>query len=128
MASDTTAEGPMTRKDLEAKIVALAWQDDEFRHKFVTDPKGQFEEKLGTRLPESLKMTVHEEDENSLHFVIPMRPKANIAELSDEDLEKVAGGTDVAITAAVIGAVTATVAATIGGVAATAAAGVTAGW
>jgi lactobin A/cerein 7B family class IIb bacteriocin len=27
-----------------------------------------------------------------LHFVIPAKPKENISELSDEELEKVAGG------------------------------------
>ena len=88
---------PLTRSDIEAKIVALAWQDDEFRRKFVADPKGQFEERLGTKLPDSLKMTAHEENENSLHFVIPMKPQANLDELSDEELEKVAGGTDLYI-------------------------------
>ena len=93
MASDaTTADVPMTRKDLEAKIVALAWKDDDFRKKFLADPKAQFEEKLGTKLPASLRITAHEENENSLHFVIPTKPKA-LEELSDEDLEKIAGGT-----------------------------------
>ncbi len=99
MTSDVTAaEAPMTRKDLEAKIVALAWKDDEFRKKFLADPKAQFEEKLGTKLPASLKMTAHEENENSLHFVIPTKPKA-VEELSDEDLEKIAGGTAAVIAA-----------------------------
>src|SRR5215470_2203339 len=93
--TDASAAAPLTRKDIEAKIVALAWQDDDFRRKFVADPKGQFEERLGTKLPASLKMTVHEENENSLYFVIPMKPKTNLSELSDEELEKVAGGTDV---------------------------------
>src|SRR6266496_6478225 len=88
----TAADAPMTRKDLEAKIVALAWKDDDFRKKFLADPKAQFEEKLGTKLPASLRITAHEENENSLHFVIPTKPKA-LEELSDEDLEKIAGGT-----------------------------------
>ena len=84
----------MTRRDLEAKIVALAWKDDEFRKKFLADPKAQFEEKLGTKLPASLRITAHQEDENSLHFVIPTKPlEKPIEELSDEDLEKIAGGT-----------------------------------
>jgi len=43
-------------------------------------------------------MSVHEEDANSLHFVIPMKPQANLEELSDEELEKVAGGTDIGVT------------------------------
>jgi len=91
------AEAPLTRRDIEAKIVALAWQDDEFRRKFIADPKGQFEERLGTRLPDSLKMTAHQETENSLHFVIPAKPRASLDELSDDDLEKIAGGTDLVL-------------------------------
>ena len=97
--SDKPSAAPLTRRDLEAKIVALAWQDEDFRRKFVADPKAQFEERLGTKLPASLKMTAHEENENSLHFVIPAKPKTT-AELSDEDLEKVAGGTDVILSVA----------------------------
>jgi hypothetical protein len=93
--SNKAARQPLARRDLETKIVALAWQDAEFRSKFVTDPKGQFEERLGTRLPASLKITVHEEDEHHLHFVIPMKRKATLDELSDEELERVAGGTDI---------------------------------
>ena len=59
-------------------------------------------------------MTVHEENENSLHFVIPTKPKT-AAELSDEDLEKVAGGTDVIVTvAASVALYTVVTAATIG--------------
>jgi len=83
---------PLTRQDIEAKIVAQAWQDEDFRRKFLADPKGQFEEKLGIRLPANLKITAHQEDENQLHFVIPVSPPANLDELSDEDLERVAGG------------------------------------
>jgi Nitrile hydratase, alpha chain len=105
MAIDAPAAAPMTRRDIEAKIVALAWQDNDFRRKFVADPKGQFEERLGVTLPPSLTMTVHEEEESSLHFVIPMKPQANLDQLSDEDLEKVAGGTDLAVTVAIVSAV-----------------------
>jgi hypothetical protein len=96
--TDKPTAAPLTRRDIEAKIVALAWQDDDFRRKFVADPKGQFEERLRIKLPPSLTMTVHEEAEDSLHFVIPAKPRSNVAELSDEDLEKIAGGTDVLVT------------------------------
>ena len=89
----------MSRRELEAKIVALAWSDDEFRRKFVADPKGQFEEHLGTKLPDNLTIRVHEETPDSVHFVIPQKPPGDLSELSDEDLEKVAGGVDVVTTA-----------------------------
>ena|SRR6187401_2964935 len=114
MASDNAAP-PLSRRELEEKIVARAWKDDEFRRRFVADPKAQFEEHLGTRLPESLKMMVHEESADSLHFVIPQKPASNLDELSDEDLEKVAGGIDIvglSVTMAVAG-----IAASLGGTA-----------
>ena len=97
MAEEAMKAQPLSRRELEEKIVARAWTDDEFRRKFVADPKGQFEARLGTRLPDSLKMTVHEETPDSLHFVIPQKPPQNLDELSDEDLEKVAGGVDAAM-------------------------------
>jgi hypothetical protein len=95
MATDETDRAQlMSRQELEGKIVARAWQDDEFRRKFLADPKGLFGEHLGTKLPEALTIT---ETPDSLHFVIPAKPKGDLAELSDEDLEKVAGGIDVTI-------------------------------
>jgi hypothetical protein len=45
-------------------------------------------------LPANLKIAAYEESENHLHFVIPAKPKG-AEELSDADLEKVAGGIDV---------------------------------
>ncbi|BAI74514.1 nitrile hydratase (plasmid) [Azospirillum sp. B510] len=100
--TDQTQSAPMTRRDLEAKIVARAWSDDDFKAKFLADPKAMFEEHLGTKLPETLVMTAHEETPDTIHFVIPAKPQIDLDELSDEDLEKVAGGVD-AITTAAIG-------------------------
>ncbi|HEX5454136.1 MAG TPA: NHLP leader peptide family RiPP precursor [Stellaceae bacterium] len=92
MAEEATKTRRLSRRELDEKIIARAWTDDEFRRKFVADPRGQFEAHLGTTLPDSLKMTVHEETPDSLHFVIPQKPPQNLDELSDEDLERVAGG------------------------------------
>ena len=47
------------------------------------------------------KVVAHAEDDKTIHFVIPPKP-ANTDELSDEDLEKVAGGIDL-ITGIAIG-------------------------
>jgi hypothetical protein len=103
MEATMAQAGPKNRHDLEQKIVALAWKDDDFRKAFLADPKGQFEARLGTALPPGLKIAAHQEDENHLHFVIPVKPAvANLGELSDADLEKVAGGIDVITTAFVV--------------------------
>lgn len=92
------APQPMSRRDIEQKITALAWTDDGFRKAFLADPKGEAEKRLGVKLPADLKMTAHAEDENHLHFVIPAKPR-DVGELSDADLENVAGGVDVVTTA-----------------------------
>jgi hypothetical protein len=94
--------GGLSRRDVEEKIVALAWKDDAFRKAFLADPKKQFEERLEIKLPASLRITAHAEDENHLYFVIPAKPGANLSELSDDDLEKVAGGVDVLVTGLVV--------------------------
>ncbi|BAI74512.1 nitrile hydratase (plasmid) [Azospirillum sp. B510] len=94
--TDQTQSTSMTRRELEAKIVARAWSDEDFKAKFLADPKAMLEEHLGTRLPETLVIAAHEETADALHFVIPAKPWSDLDELSDEDLEKVAGGVDVA--------------------------------
>jgi hypothetical protein len=35
-------------------------------------------------------MTAHEEDENNLHFVIPIKPRTKLSERTDEEMEKIA--------------------------------------
>jgi hypothetical protein len=91
----------MTRRQIEEKIVALAWKDDGFRKRFLADPKREFETHLGTALPATLKISAYAEDDNHLHFVIPAKP-GSTSELSDADLEKVAGGIDVIVSGAVL--------------------------
>jgi hypothetical protein len=115
----STAPTQITRRDLEAHLIEKAWKEPDFKRQVVSDPKGMFEKHLGQKLPENLKIFVHEEDANTLYFSIPPAP-SNLNELSDEDLEKVAGGTDIIATlivAAQIGitlARGATVGATVG--------------
>jgi hypothetical protein len=88
-----------TRRVLETRLIEKAWKDPEFRKQVVSDPKGMLEKHLGQKLPAGLTIHIHEEDANTLHFSVPP-PPANVAQLSDEDLERVAGGTEIALVAA----------------------------
>jgi hypothetical protein len=87
---------PVTRRDLETALIEKCWKNPEFRKAVVSDPKGMIERHTGQELPPHLKIFIHEEDSNTLHLTIPLSP-TNVTELSDADLEKVAGGTEVVI-------------------------------
>ena len=89
-----------TRRDMETALIEKCWKDPEFKRQVVSDPKGMLERHTGQKLPTSVRIFIHEEDANTLHLSIPL-PPSNLAELSDADLEKVAGGTDLVLTLAV---------------------------
>jgi hypothetical protein len=82
-----------TRRDLETALIEKCWKDPDFKKQVMSDPKGMLERHTGQKLPTQLKILIHEEDANTLHFSLPPAP-SNLTELSDLDLEKVAGGTE----------------------------------
>ena len=86
-----------TRRELETALIEKCWKDPEFKKAVVSDAKGMLERQMGQKLPPQVRIFVHEEDANTLHLTIPPAP-ANVTELSDADLENVAGGTDVVLT------------------------------
>ena len=99
-----------TRRDIETALIEKCWKDPDFKRAVVSDPKGVLERQTGRKLPPNLKIVIHEEDANTLHLSIPPAP-ANVAELSDDDLERVAGGTEVGLVVSAIMATAATMAA-----------------
>jgi len=84
-------QAPLTRHDLEAKIVKRCWEDEAFRKEFTSDPAGAFVKYLGAERSGLPKIVVHEESPGSWHLVLPAKP-AGAGELSDDELEQVAGG------------------------------------
>jgi hypothetical protein len=104
----SAASPAMSRHQMETLIIERAWKDPEFKHEFVSHPKETIEKYSGEKFPDDVKIVVHEEDAHTLYMTIPAPPQ-NLSELSDADLERVAGGTDVAITAIIVGAITAIV-------------------
>jgi hypothetical protein len=81
----------LTRQDLEAKIIKRCWEDEAFRQEFTADPAGAFVKYLQVQAASLPKVVVHQEALGSWHIVLPTKP-ANADELSEADLEKVAGG------------------------------------
>jgi hypothetical protein len=81
----------LTRHDLEAKIVKRCWEDEGFRKEFTADPQDVFVRYFQVPATSLPKISVHQEEPGSWHIVLPAKP-ANMSELSELELEGVAGG------------------------------------
>jgi hypothetical protein len=85
-------EQAQTRQDIEARIIAKAWKDEAYKQELLTNPKAAIEREFGVEFPADVNVQVLEENSTSLHFVLPMSPVAIAQELSEEQLEAIAGG------------------------------------
>jgi hypothetical protein len=82
---------PLTRSEIGAIIAQKAWKDETFHREVLADPSKVYEKHLGRPLPPGMTIKIIEDTPNTVHFVIPARPPAP-GELSDAELEGVAGG------------------------------------
>ncbi len=70
------------------QLIAKAWTDEEFKARLKADPKAAMKE-AAIDVPEGVEIEVVESTQEKAYLVIPPKP---VGELSDEDLDKVAGG------------------------------------
>jgi hypothetical protein len=75
---------------MAAKVYEKAWKDAAFKTRLMTAPRDAFKEATGVNPPAGLNLVSHEDTAQTLNVVIPFLPKDG--ELSDVDLENVAGG------------------------------------
>jgi hypothetical protein len=84
------------RAQMERRLGERSLQDDAFRQRLLSDPKGAIEEELETRLPPEVRVQAVEESAETIYLVLPPAPsQANEqgeVELSERELEGVAGG------------------------------------
>ena len=79
-------------ENMNAKIIARAWKDPRFKEKLLKNPKAALKE-VGWDVPENFDVRVIEEKSNSITLSLPKAP-AEAHELSDQELQKLAGGAD----------------------------------
>ena len=76
--------------DPQIQLITKAWKDDNFHRELLDDPRAAIEKELNVKLPAGLSLQVHEQSDNVLHLLLPPRPEEG--ELSDAQMEQVAGG------------------------------------
>jgi hypothetical protein len=85
--------GGIKRSEVERTLVQRSREDEDFRQRLLADPKAAVEQELGRGLPESTEVRVVEESADTIYLVLPpVSPVGQGVEISDEQLEAVAGG------------------------------------
>jgi hypothetical protein len=73
-------------EDPERAIALRALRDEEFRQALVRDPEATLAREYGVKIPEGVRVQVHEETENLIHLIVPA-PPSKLEQLSDRELE-----------------------------------------
>ena len=76
-----------TAAQMREEVVRRAAEDPAFREALKADPKEAIGEAIGARLPDGLRVHVHEDSADTGHLVLP--PPARLDEAA---LERVTGG------------------------------------
>jgi hypothetical protein len=79
---------------MERRLIEGSLEDEDFRRRrLLEDPKAAVKQELGTRLPEEVRMVAVEKTADTIYLVLPSAsPLGEGGELSDQELEAVAGG------------------------------------
>jgi hypothetical protein len=91
--TESSGGGGGGRVEWERKLIQRSMEDEDFRQRLLDDPKGAVEHELGGALPESMEVRAVEESADTIYLVLPSASTVGQGEeISDQDLERVAGG------------------------------------
>ena len=82
------------RAEMERRLIERSLEDDVFRQQLLADPRAMIEREIGTQLPEEVRVVAVEETADTIYLVLPSASPlgGEGEELSDRELEEVAGG------------------------------------
>lgn len=81
----------LSRGELNDLLTGFAVQNPRYREALLADPKDVIERQLNNKLPSAMNVAVVQDTADVMYVVLPHVP-AEGDELSDSDLESVAGG------------------------------------
>jgi hypothetical protein len=93
MSMNTTG-GSSAREEARQQLIDRANSDPAFRDQLLRDPREAIQEETGMPVPANITIRVAEEQPGEVVLVLPARTLTSGGQLSDADLETVAGGTD----------------------------------
>jgi hypothetical protein len=67
----------MSHSNELGEVIRKAWEDETFKKNLLEKPEETLKN-YGIEIPEGFKVYIHENDENSLHIVLPPKPDFNV--------------------------------------------------
>lgn len=81
-------------QDVFFRIIAEAWENDDFKKSLITNPEETLEKFFGRRIPSGKKIKVTDQsDPEYLYINIPIKLQQKDQELDEKKLDKLSGGT-----------------------------------
>ncbi len=83
------------KQEIIEAVISKAWEDTSFRTELIADPIKSIEKLTGVKvdLPEGKTLVINDQtDKSKIYVNIPAEPEIESMELSEEQLEAVAGG------------------------------------
>lgn len=83
------------KQEIIQTVISKAWEDSNFRKDLIADPVTAIEKLTGVKiiLPEGKTLVIADQTDKSKVFVnIPAEPEMENMELTEEQLESIAGG------------------------------------
>lgn len=99
-----TQEQQLKGQELYSELVHRAWENPAFKKQLIENPKSVISEYFDSEisLPEDIKVVVNDQtDQNTIYLNIPAKLDLNDFELTEEQLEMMAGGIFPAIIAGI---------------------------
>ena len=81
------------QKNKLAQLFAACWKDDDLKARFIADP-GTVLKEHGIEIPDGIDVKVVENSDDCVHVTMPATPAGHV-NLSDEELTKAAGGSNI---------------------------------
>jgi hypothetical protein len=105
----TQVQNPMDQApiDIEQLIINKAMEDEAFKQELFSNPKAAITKELNVELPDEVEIEVVQQTPQKLYLVMPLNVEQQEIlkdELSEEQLEAVAGGATPAVAATVVAA------------------------